>query len=100
LIDPDFPTFATALTNDLDEKSFSNMQEISTRGGKIIAVVDDSKSQSAKLADDVIVVPNVPEPLQPLVAVVPAFLFAYYVAKNLRRDIDKPRNLAKSVTVE
>lgn len=100
LIDKNFPTFATALSNDLHEKSFSNMQEIHTRGGKIIAVVDDKNSEAAKLADDVIEVPKVLEPLQPLVAVVPAFLFAYCAAKKLGRDIDKPRNLAKSVTVE
>ena len=100
LIDESFPTFATALSNSLDEKSFSNMQEIATRGGKIVAVVDDEHSPAAELADDIIIVPEVSEQLQPLIAVVPAFLFAYYAAKKLGRDIDKPRNLAKSVTVE
>ena len=100
LIDENFPTFATVLTNTLEEKSFSNLQEIHARGGKIVAVVDDAASPAAQLANDAIVVPNVTEQLQPLVAVVPAFLFAYYAAKKLGRDIDKPRNLAKSVTVE
>lgn len=100
LIDKNFPTFATALSNDIHEKSFSNMQEIHARGGKIVAVVDDKNSEATKLATDSILVPKVPEQLQPLVAVVPAFLFAYYAARELGRDIDKPRNLAKSVTVE
>ncbi len=100
LIDESFPTFAFAMSSDIAEKSASNMQEISTRGGKIIAVVDDENSEAAKIADDIIVVPKVPEPLQPIIGVLPAFLFAYYAAKNLERDIDKPRNLAKSVTVE
>lgn len=100
LIDENFPTFATVLTNGVAEKSHSNLQEIHARGGQIIAVVDDAKSEAAKLATDTILVPKVPEQLQPLVAVVPAFLFAYYAARALGRDIDKPRNLAKSVTVE
>lgn len=100
LIDKNFPTFAYALSSDINEKTISNMQEIKTRGGKIIAVVDDKKSNAAKLADDYILIPKVSEQLQPLIGALPAFLFAYYAAKKLGRDIDKPRNLAKSVTVE
>lgn len=100
LIDENFPTFAIALSNDLDEKSFSNMQEINARNGKIIALVDDKKSPAAKLASDMIVIPKTMEPLQPLLSSVATYLFAYHAAKELGRDIDKPRNLAKSVTVE
>ncbi len=100
LIDKNFPTFAFALSNDLDEKLVSNMQEIHARDGKIVVVVDEGKSEAAKLSEDTIVIPKVSEQLQPLIGVVPAFLFAYYAAKRLGRDIDKPRNLAKSVTVE
>jgi glucosamine--fructose-6-phosphate aminotransferase (isomerizing) len=100
LIDKNFPTFAIALTNDLDEKSMSNMQEIHARGGPIVALVDDENSEASKLADDVIVIPKVAEPLQPILSAVVTHLFAYHAAKNLGRDIDKPRNLAKSVTVE
>lgn len=100
LIDDEFPTFATVLSNDVEEKTISNVQEIRARGGKVIAVIDDEESPAAGLADEVILVPKVVEQLQPLVAVVPAFLFAYYAAQWLGRDIDKPRNLAKSVTVE
>ena len=100
LIDKDFPTFAIALTNDLAEKSMSNMQEIHARGGPIIALVDDADSEVSKLATDVIVIPKVAEPLQAILAAVVTHLFAYHAAKELNRDIDKPRNLAKSVTVE
>lgn len=100
LIDKSFPTFALALTSDIAEKSASNMQEIKSRKGPIIAVVDDSSSEAAGIADDIIVIPKVPEPLQPILAATVTHLFAYYAAKALDRDIDKPRNLAKSVTVE
>lgn len=100
LIDESFPTFAIALTNEMDEKSFSNMQEIHARNGKMIALVDDTKSPAAKLATDVIVIPKTIEQLQPLLSSVATYLFAYHAAKELGRDIDKPRNLAKSVTVE
>jgi glucosamine--fructose-6-phosphate aminotransferase (isomerizing) len=100
LIDPNFPTFAIALTNDLDEKSMSNMQEIKARGGPLIALVDNKDSEAAKLADDVLLIPKVSEPLQPILSAVVTHLFAYHAARELGRDIDKPRNLAKSVTVE
>lgn len=100
LIDKNFPTFALALSNDVAEKSLSNMQEIKARGGPLIAVVDDPKSEAAKIADDCIVIPKVPEQLQPILSAVVTHLFAYHAAKELGRDIDKPRNLAKSVTVE
>ncbi|MDQ3123695.1 MAG: glutamine--fructose-6-phosphate transaminase (isomerizing) [bacterium] len=100
LIDEDFPTFALALSSDIAEKSASNMQEIRSRGGPILAVIDDTASEAANLADDVITIPKTLEPLQPILAAVVTHLFAYYVARELDRDIDKPRNLAKSVTVE
>lgn len=100
LIDENFPTFALALSSDIAEKTASNMQEIKSRGGHIVAVVDDPESEAAKLADDVIVIPKVPEPLQPILSATVTHLFAYYAARELGRDIDKPRNLAKSVTVE
>ncbi len=100
LIDESFPTFALALTSNIAEKSASNMQEIKSRGGPVIAVVDDATSEAAKLADDTIVIPKTLEPLQPILAATVTHLFAYYAARELGRDIDKPRNLAKSVTVE
>lgn len=100
LIDRGFPSFALALDSDIAEKTISNIQEIRSRGGPIIAVVNKKSSEAAKLADDIIVIPKTIEPLQPILAAVVTHMFAYYVADELGRDIDKPRNLAKSVTVE
>ncbi|MYB40121.1 glutamine--fructose-6-phosphate transaminase (isomerizing) [Candidatus Saccharibacteria bacterium] len=100
LVDKNCPCFATALSNGIDDKTVNSLAEIKARKGKIVAVVDDPKSEAAKLTDDLIVVPKVPEALQPLVAGLACHLFAYHVAKTLKRPIDKPRNLAKSVTVE
>lgn len=100
LIDKNFPTFALALTSSIGEKSESNIQEIRARGGPILAIVDDPDCVAAKLASDVIVIPKTLEQLQPILAATVTHLFAYYAAKELKRDIDKPRNLAKSVTVE
>ena len=100
LIDKDCPTLAIALSNDITEKMNNNLAEIKARKGRVIAIVDQPESDVAELADDLIVVPTVPEPLQPLAAGLACHLFAYHVAKVLKRPIDKPRNLAKSVTVE
>jgi glucosamine--fructose-6-phosphate aminotransferase (isomerizing) len=100
LIDEHTPTFAIALTNGLERKSASNISEIKSRGGSVIAVVDNPASEAAINADDVILVPEVAEQLQPLVSGLACHLFAYHIALALERDIDKPRNLAKSVTVE
>jgi len=100
LIDKNFPTFAIALTNDIEEKSMSNMQEIHARGGPLLALIDNPDSEAAKLADDFIVIPKAMEQVQPILSAVVTHLFAYYAAQELGRDIDKPRNLAKSVTVE
>jgi len=99
MIDKDFPTFAMALDGELFEKTVSNMQEINARSGPIIAVCNDS-TQLQGIADDTIVVPKTIEQLQPLLIAPVLHLFAYHVAKALGKNIDKPRNLAKSVTVE
>ena len=100
LIDKNCPCFAIALSNDIQDKTVNNLAEIKARRGKIVAVIDDPKGEVAKLTDDLIIVPKVPEALQPLVAGIACHLFAYHVAKALKKPIDKPRNLAKSVTVE
>ncbi len=100
LIDKDLPTFAISLSNSVDEKSNSNIQEIKSRSGPIIAVVDDTNSEVGKIADDLIVIPRTKEILQPILSATVTHLFAYFVAKELGHDIDMPRNLAKSVTVE
>jgi len=76
------------------------MQEIKARKGRVVAVINEGDELSTALADDVIVVPEADEILAPMISVIPLQLLSYYVgvAKNL--DVDKPRNLAKSVTVE
>jgi len=99
MIDKDFPTFAMALDGELFEKTVSNMQEIKARSGPILAICNDP-AQLKDIADDCIVVPKTNEQLQPLLVAPVLFLFAYHVAKHLGKNIDKPRNLAKSVTVE
>jgi glucosamine--fructose-6-phosphate aminotransferase (isomerizing) len=86
------------------DKVMSNLEEVRARGGPVIALTTDADRQLtdyvAEKADDLIVVPNVPDYLQPLVTVVPLQLLAYHIATLRGCDVDKPRNLAKSVTVE
>jgi glucosamine--fructose-6-phosphate aminotransferase (isomerizing) len=78
----------------------SNLQEVKAREGKIIAVATRGDQDIGTLADEVILVPDAPSPLQPLLTVLPLQLLAYYVADFKGTDVDQPRNLAKSVTVE
>jgi glucosamine--fructose-6-phosphate aminotransferase (isomerizing) len=82
------------------DKVMSNLEEIKARGGPIIAIASQDHEEVANRADDVIYIPEAPDYLQPLLAVIPLQLFAYHVALLRGCDIDKPRNLAKSVTVE
>ena len=82
------------------DKVMANVQEIKARGGPVIAVVGQGDHEVDRLADDIIEVPEVEEFLQPIVTVIPLQLLAYYIAVARGCDIDKPRNLAKSVTVE
>lgn len=82
------------------EKSIGNLQEIRARGGKVIAVANEGDEEIAKYADDVIRIPKANEILSPVLAGIPLQLYAYYVADQLGCEIDQPRNLAKSVTVE
>ena len=100
LVDETLPVVFIATKDSYHEKVISNMQEIKARKGKVIAVINEGDEQSLALADDVIIVPESDEILSPMINVIPMQLLAYYigVAKNL--DVDKPRNLAKSVTVE
>ena len=81
-------------------RSCRNLQEIKARGGPVIAVACEGDTEAARLADDVIEVPAVAEFLQPIVTVIPLQLLAYHIAVARGCDVDKPRNLAKSVTVE
>jgi len=78
----------------------SNLEEIKARGGPVIAIACEGDAEVAAVADDVIYVPDVPDYLQPLVGVIPLQLLAYHIALLRGCDVDKPRNLAKSVTVE
>ncbi len=78
----------------------SNLQEIKARGGPVIAVVGEGDTEAASLADDVIEVPAAADYLQPIVSIIPLQLLAYHIAVARGCDVDKPRNLAKSVTVE
>jgi len=82
------------------EKSIGNLQEIRARGGKVIAVANEGDEEIHKYADDVIRIPSTEEALSPVLAGIPMQLYAYYVADLWDREIDQPRNLAKSVTVE
>ena len=84
----------------LYDKVMSNLEEVKARGGPVIAVACEGDDEVAARADEVIYVPEVPEYLQPLVSVVPLQLLAYHIALLRDCDVDKPRNLAKSVTVE
>ncbi len=100
LIDKNFPTMAIVPTDSLRDKMVSNIKEIQARQGRVIAVATEGDKEIAELVDDVIYVPATIEMLSPILTVIPLQLFAYHVAVALGRDVDKPRNLAKSVTVE
>ncbi|MBI5469723.1 glutamine--fructose-6-phosphate transaminase (isomerizing) [Candidatus Kaiserbacteria bacterium] len=100
MIDRQFPTFAIALKDSVYEKMCSNIQEIRARKGPVIALGTDGDSLLAKIADDALYVPKTLDMLSPLLSVVPLQLFAYYFAAAKGYNVDRPRNLAKSVTVE
>lgn len=100
MIDKDFPTMAIATKDSVYEKMISNIHEIKARKGPVIAVATEDDKEIAKLVDDVMYVPKTIEMLSPILNVVPLQLFAYYLAKEKGLNVDRPRNLAKSVTVE
>jgi glucosamine--fructose-6-phosphate aminotransferase (isomerizing) len=100
LIDPAFPTMAVVPEDSSYEKTISNVQEIRAREGPIIAVTTEGNTKLGSLVDDVIYVPPSIDLVTPLLTVIPLQLFAYHCAVLRGCDVDKPRNLAKSVTVE
>ena len=100
LIDAAFPSIALAPKGPLYEKTCSNIAEIRARGGKIIAITTDGNAGIRRISDNALFVPATIESLLPVLTTIPLQLFAYYVAKERGLPIDKPRNLAKSVTVE
>jgi len=100
LIDENFPTIAICPEDSVYEKMISNIEEIKAREGKIIALTTEGNKKIEDLVDDVIYVPKTLEMLTPILSVIPLQLFAYYMGVLRGCDVDKPRNLAKSVTVE
>lgn len=100
LINPQMPTVAIIPRDEMHEKMLSNIHEIKSRKGPVIAIATEGDEKAREVADDIIEIPPVLDFLNPIPAVVACQLLAYYCAKFLNRDIDKPRNLAKSVTVE
>jgi glucosamine--fructose-6-phosphate aminotransferase (isomerizing) len=100
LVDGDTPSVFLIPRGAVFDKVMSNLEEIKARGGPVIAIACEGDEEVAARADEVIFVPEVPDYLQPLVAVVPLQLLAYHIALLRGCDVDKPRNLAKSVTVE
>jgi glucosamine--fructose-6-phosphate aminotransferase (isomerizing) len=100
LVDENCPTIAICPSDSVYEKMIANIEEIKARKGKVIAIATIGNEEIKNIVDDVIYIPKTLEMLTPLLSVIPLHLFAYYFADSLGRDIDKPKNLAKSVTVE
>jgi len=100
LIDQEMPSVIIAPKGHVYEKIVSNVQQVKARGGNILAIVTEGDTEISKIADHVIEVPEMPECLTPIITSVPLQLLSYYIAINKGKDVDMPRNLAKSVTVE
>jgi len=100
LVDENFPTIAICPQDSVYEKMISNIEEVKARKGRVLALATQGDQKIKKIADDVIYIPKTLEMLTPLLATIPLHLFAYYIAVLNGCDVDKPKNLAKSVTVE
>ncbi len=100
MIDEHFPTVAIAPSDSVYEKTSSNIQEIRARKGPVIAIATEGNEEIKDLASDVLYIPKTIDMLTPILAVVPLHLFAYHFARQKGINVDRPRNLAKSVTVE
>ena len=100
LIDKEFPTIILCPSDSVYEKAISNLEEVKARKGKVIALATKGNREIKKIADDVLYIPKTLEMLTPILAVLPLHFFAYYAGVLRGCDVDKPRNLAKSVTVE
>ncbi len=100
LIDEEMPVVVTVTKNKTYEKVLSNVEEVRARGGMVIAVATEGDEEITKKAQDVIYIPETDPMVAPIVLVVPLQLLAYHVADLKGTDVDQPRNLAKSVTVE
>ena len=100
LIDSDMPVVVIATHNAMYDKVLSNIQEIKARKGKVIALISKGDSTIRNIADEVIEIPDTMECLEPLISTIPLQMLAYHIAVCKGKDVDQPRNLAKSVTVE
>ena len=100
LLSPEFPVFALMTKNSLYDKMRSNIEEVRARGAKVILIATEGDDRAREIADDVIFVPATMELFEPFLNTIPLQLFAYHMAVALGKDVDRPRNLAKSVTVE
>jgi glucosamine--fructose-6-phosphate aminotransferase (isomerizing) len=101
LVDEDMPVIVVAPSDDLMEKTLSNMQEVAARGGHIILITDEDGAKAAgKTAAETVLIPKVHPFVAPILATIPVQLIAYHTAVHMGTDVDQPRNLAKSVTVE
>ena len=100
MIDKDFPTLAIALKSPKINKVYSNIEEIRARKGRVVAIATKGDKKILSMVSDVIYIPNTIPQLQPILAATVMQLFAYYIAEAKGLNIDQPRNLAKSVTVE
>ena len=100
LIDKEMPVVVIATKKGYYEKVVSNIQEIKSRDGQIIAIVSEGDSQVKALADYCLEIPDAAEPFIPILSTIPLQLLSYYIAVQRDCNVDQPRNLAKSVTVE
>jgi glucosamine--fructose-6-phosphate aminotransferase (isomerizing) len=100
LVSKDVPVVAILTKNQLYEKMKSSIQEVRARGARTLIIANEGDEEAKEVADDIIYVPKTMELLEPLLNTIPLQLFAYHIAVGLGRDVDRPRNLAKSVTVE
>jgi glucosamine--fructose-6-phosphate aminotransferase (isomerizing) len=100
LIDEDFTSLIIAPVDSVYEKIKSNIEQIHARKGKMIIITTEGNEELKQFSDDIIYIPKTLEMLTPMLAVIPIYLLTYHIARLLGHDIDKPRNLAKSVTVE
>ena len=100
LIDKTMPILAVAPKDNWYEKMISQVEQVKSRGGKVIVVASDGDEKISSLADDILWIPSASWYINPVLSVIPLQLFAYHIAAMKGLDVDQPRNLAKSVTVE
>ncbi len=100
LVDHNFPTMAICLSDSVYDKVVSNVEEVKARRGPVVAIATEGNEEIKKMTEDVIYIPDVPEALSPIMAIIPLQLFAYHIGVLKGYDVDCPRNLAKVCTVE